>query len=280
MTESNSYNFNIEYLHPKIWVFKNIFENSQEMIEYFENTPPDDENELQEWKPWYVFGSHIPIPHSREEFAEYPSEEEWYNKIVKNTKNIYAKNMCDIFYKATTKYVNDLNIELPNWKFDGTDIAKYYDNVGINEHVAMAYHTDYERAKHTEPGSKFAITCLFYLNGDYGSGEVCFKVFNEDFSEVLEIIRYKPSQGDVVVFPSGDPRYTHMDNFFHGVEQVSSGVKYLVRAYWKYIYEGDAEYWEEKANYDDEAWVERLKEKRQNNWDSVSALANEGFLNG
>jgi hypothetical protein len=279
MTNVQIDSFDIEQLHPKIWVFKNAFKQSQEMIDYFENTVPNEENELQEWKDWYVFGSHIPIPHSRNEFDLYPSEEEWFDKVVKDTKNPYAREMCEVFYKTSSIYVKDIGINLPNWKFDGTDIAKYYDNVGINDKVAMAYHTDYERAKNTEPGSKFAVTVLFYLNGDYGAGEVCFRVFNEDCSAIIEEIKYKPNKGDVVVFPSGDPRYTKMDNIFHGVEQVSHGVKYLVRAYWKYVFEGEPEYWEEKAQYEDEVWNDMLKERRQNNWDAVATLANQGFLN-
>ena len=269
---------NIEYLNPKIWVFKNIFQNSKEMINYFENTKPDSNNELQEWTEWYVFGLHTGVPHETDLFDKYPSKEEWDNKIVKKTKNIYAKEMCEIFYQTTTKYIEDLNINLPNWQFDPADLAKYYPNSGINKNIAMVYHTDYERGKNAEPGGKFAITALFYLNDDYDNGEICFRILNDDCSKIIEEITYKPSMGDVVVFPSGDPRYMKSQNFFHGVKQVSSGTKYFIRSYWKYMFEGEPEYWKEKELYDEESWGKILKDRRLNDWDEVATLVNENFL--
>lgn len=269
---------NIQYLNPKIWVFKNIFENSEKMIDYFENAKPDSNNELREWTDWYVFGSHVGIPHGTDFFNKYPSKEEWDDKIVKQTKNIYAKEMCEIFYKTTTKYIKDLNINLPNWQFDEADLAKYYHNSGINKKVAMAYHTDYEKGKHAEPGGKFAITALFYLNDDYSNGEICFRILNNDCSKIIEEIKYKPSKGDVVVFPSGDPRYMGSQNFFHGVKQVSSGTKYFIRSYWKYLFEGEPEYFKEKEMHDEESWNKILKNNRLNDWDEIATLVNEEFL--
>jgi hypothetical protein len=164
---------------------------------------------------------------------------------------------------------------LPNWCFDSCDIAQYNAKSGISEKRAMAYHTDYEQAKHPEPGNKFAITCLFYLNGDYEGGEIAFRIYNEDQSDVLEYIKYKPSEGDVIVFPSGDPRYTGLDNFYHGVSIVDSGTKYIIRSYWKYSYDGDIEHIEESLKYSSEEWERILKSRRDLSWKETSHKVNE-----
>jgi hypothetical protein len=241
------------------------------MINHFE----DNYKEL--WKDWYTFGSHVQIPTTRANFFQFPSKEQWEEKVIKDTKDKYCLEMSNIFYKTTEKYCKDLKIDLPEWFFDSCDIAKYYEKSGISETKAMSYHTDYEQAKHQEPGNKFAVTCLFYLNDNYEGGEISFRIFNEDHSVLLESIEYKPSEGDVVIFPSGDPRYMKKDNFYHGVKIVDSGSKYLIRTYWKYGYEGDPKYFEEKQKYSDEDWETVLKARRKTIWQDFANKSNEEY---
>lgn len=264
--------FDIEYIHPKIWVFKKALKGGPEMIKFFEKTIPD------QWKDWYTFGSHAQISKCGYNFNKFPSYENWNEEILEYEENEYVKQIQELFYHATKLYCNNLNIELPNWVFDTFDIAMYNEKAGVTEKRAMSYHTDYEQGKHIEPGKKFAITCLFYLNDDYEGGEIYFRIFNDDYSELLETISYKPSEGDIVIFPSGDPRYTKLNTFFHGVNIVDSGKKYLVRSYWKYIHDGDPEYFEEKKKYSENDWENYLKENRKRYWKRTSEKTNKDWI--
>ena len=92
------------------------------------------------------------------------------------------------------------------------------------------------------------MSSIFYLNDDYEGGGLSFLE-----EESGEVIHYKPKAGDVVVFPSGDP-ITGASRYFHGVDKISSGDKYLVRTFWQYQYDG-SEYWHEGfKKYGKEEW--------------------------
>lgn len=253
MTYSEIKEFDIEVLHPKIMVFKNVFKNSLGMIEHFEKEYSD------QWTDWYTFGKHVRINNVVDQFDKFPTKKEWEDKIVNPIDDPYVKEFQSIFYDITKKYYESVELNLDNWLFDSADIAKYNADSGISEDRAMSYHTDYQQEKSDEPGNKFMTTCVFYLNDDYDEGEICFRIFKEDFSGVETEFEYKPSVGDAVVFPSTHP-------FYHGVNITRNGSKYILRSYWKTSYEGSPEYFEEKSKYTEEEWPIKLKEKYQKIW--------------
>ena len=256
MTLLNNENYNIEILHPKIMVFKNVFKNSLAIIKDFEKNS-------NEWTDWYTFGSHVPIHNSIDSFSTFPTEEEWNEKIISTQDNEYVKEFSSIFYNVTKKYYESVDVDCTNWIFDAADIAQYNAGAGISETRAMSYHTDYQQEKAPEPGNKFVTTCLFYLNDDYDDGELCFRVFNDNFAGLESEFEYKPSAGDVVVFPSTHP-------FYHGVKITNNGSKYLIRSYWKTWYDGDPEYLEEEAKHSKEEWELIKKQKYQKIWQETS----------
>jgi hypothetical protein len=260
-------NFEIEYLHPKIWVFKKAFTQSIDMFKYFENTFSDD------WKNWYTFGKSLALQTPSSVFKDFPIEQEWYDNITKPVEdNKYLKEFLTLFYYTTKEYCKKLQVTQENWLFSPGDIAKYNADSTIDGNRAMNYHTDYQQEKSLEPGSKFQTTCLFYLNDDYDGGEICFKIFNEDYSAVTERIEYKPSAGDIVIFPSKSP-------FYHAVKVAKNNDKYIIRSYWRYLYDGDPEYLKEKSNYSEEDWKNILKEKYKKAYDIVNDKVNIDSIN-
>ena len=184
------------------------------------------------------------------------------------SSDIYAKKYLQLFYDTTKQYCDSLKINLNNWVFDTSDIAKYNANAGVSETRAMSYHTDYQQEKSMEPGNKFNTTCLFYLNDNYEGGDLCFRIFNDELTEIIEEISYKPSAGDIVIFPAIHP-------FYHGVKIVESGFKYIIRSYWRYWYDGDEAYLKEQAMYSEEEWELIKKERYKDAWNRVGGAVNQ-----
>jgi hypothetical protein len=98
-----------------------------------------------------------------------------------------------------------------------------------------------------------------YLNDDYDGGEVSFKVFQDESNDPdAEYVRhmYKPESGDVTIFPSRAP-------YYHGVRSVHNGIKYFIRSFYMYDYDGSEEWHANKNKYGEELWrqmeVERQK---------------------
>jgi hypothetical protein len=249
-------NNNIEVLHEKIWVFKNAFKKATELINFLEL-------QTDEWTGWYTFGSKIELTNQSYQEDHFPeSAEEWKEKVLDKMPDDPLKDFAATFYEVTSQYVNSLGVELDNWLFIGTDVCKYdttpTDN--FSDTHAMNYHTDYRLGRTRFPGHKFDLTCVFYLNEGYEGGEISFRIFNQELTKLENIIDYKPSKGDVIIFPSKHP-------FYHGVKKLDSGEKYIVRSYWRHNSAGDPKLQEEKERYlvdhTEQEW-DKLAQKKEN----------------
>lgn len=256
----------VEILHPKIWVFKNILKDPENLINYLRG-----EEFSGKWQDWYTFGEKVFLPLGRSTFDTFPSEYEWDNKItVESSKNKSLQNFTDAFYHLTKKYIESQGIELDSWQFDESDLCYYNKMTGVSGTQAMNYHTDYQLERDYEPGMKIQTTCVFYLNDDYEGGEICFKIFEEDYSKVLNRISYKPSKGDAIVFPSKHPVY-------HGVKIVENGTKYIIRSYWKYWQDGTEEYYNDKNSMSTENFEKFLHERHKVLWDSIVMKTHDNY---
>lgn len=265
------YNFNIEKINESVWVFKNAVKNSQDYIDYLEKT--------QEWKDWYIFGKTSEGPDwPPTTFSSFPTEEEWqasktYGDTEIGGKNYFANQIDDLFYHATKAYVEANNVSLDNWSVDGWNIAKYIPNPEEFPDYVMMHHTDFQREFSYNPGLKFAITAVFYLNENYDGGEVQFRFLDENNPLIVkEDYSYKPRQGDIVVFPSGPPHY-------HGVKAVSNGEKYIIRNYWRYDYPGHPLWLKLQEKYGEDIWrqLEEQRLKFNRNSDNVKNINNIPF---
>jgi hypothetical protein len=253
-------NFEVEKIHDSIWVFKKAYKYGKELINYYESLPPF-ENEAENWEGWYAFGDHRRIFTPGPTWESFPSKES-FDKVfdgIENEahKNFLIKEVLDLYYYSTKIYAEDQNINLPNWKWEAFDIASYTPGAGAGIDHGMPYHTDFQHERHDEPGVKFGFTCLFYLNDEYSGGEIIFKELSDDLQEVVWRGSYKPSAGDIVIFPAKHPIY-------HATRKCEDAKKYILRLYWRYEDEGAPSYWEEKAKYEKEdEWELYLKEKRK-----------------
>jgi hypothetical protein len=244
------YNFEIEKIHDTVWVFKNAVKNTQDLIYYFEKT--------REWRDWYIFGKVAEGSNFKNVFNSFPNQEEWDadrdNRSLSHNGNDYFENQInDLFYQATKLYVQANNVSLDNWIYEGWNVGKY--QARTEDEMAMAYHTDYQREYTHNPGSKFIITAVFYLNDNYSGGDVAFKFLdNEDVSILKEEYTYKPQAGDIVIFLSGHPHY-------HGVKAVTEGEKYIIRTYWRHDYPGHPLWLKLQKKYGEKRWEEMEKER-------------------
>ena len=247
------YNFDIEKIDDLIWVFKGAIKNPKDFVEYFDKN--------KEWKDWYTFGKVAEGPgFDSVNFKEFPTLEEWkkgknYKETSFGESKYFEAQISDLFYYATKLYKESNNILLDSWAEEGWNIAKYIPNLKDHENYAMAYHTDFQKEFDYEPGLKFGITSVFYLNDNYSGGEIVFKIVDKDNPSITKKdYTYKPEEGDILVFPSTPP-------YYHGVKAVTEGHKYIIRNYWRYDYPGHPLWLKLQEKYGKDVWRD-LEEKR------------------
>jgi hypothetical protein len=193
-------------------------------------------------------------------FKEFPTLEEWrksknYKETAIGKDQYFESQIGDLFYYTTKLYKESNNILLDSWAEDGWNIAKYIPNLKDHSEYAMMYHTDFQREFAYEPGLKFGITAVFYLNDNYTGGEVVFKIVDKDNPSITKKdYTYKPEEGDILVFPSKHP-------YYHGVKAVTEGNKYIIRHYWRYDYSGHPLWLKLQEKYGEDVWRD-IEEKR------------------
>ena len=235
-------------LYPGIRVYNNLFQDSNEVI-----------NQLRAeytWDAWYTFGDLSVVQIDRTTFDKFPTLAQWGASIVNSLEkpNDAAKQILNAFYKATKDYVDVNEVDPVAWNFNSPAICMYNTNAGVNEDIAMHYHTDFQQEKKDAPGYKPYITCTMYLNDDYEGGELSFKILKDDGT--ADEVVYKPKAGDIVVFPSRPP-------YYHSVLLTTKGQKYFVRSFWDYYFEGTPEWLAGQAEYGEEKWAEMEKAREK-----------------
>lgn len=135
------------------------------------------------------------------------------------------------------------------WITSGVDILKH--NPNTQGEFAIGYHIDTDGSLDT-PGPKTILTATLYINDDYDGGGVSY--LNE-FDDT--IVNYKPSAGDLVIFPSSKP-------FFHAALPLSGNKpKYLARKFLRWKSTG-SEVWENNINENGEDFTLKFyTEKRK-----------------
>lgn len=247
-------------LYDQVTVYPNAIKNVEKHIEMLKDSEYKigGKYNFNAWQDWYGIGTMMNI-------GMLNKDEDLKNKYL---DNLHAQNQIDFmkdardaFYSTTEDYFSEYNIELPNWDpkpnwaRSGLSVCRY--NITKNpQHLALAYHTDTHEFDLESPGQKFGITCTMYLNDNYEGGEVSF--LNEADGEV---VTWKPTAGDVIVFPSHSP-------FFHGVHPVFSGSRYLIRTWWFFDYAGSKNWHENNKKYGEEVWIEMEKKRKREEFES------------
>jgi hypothetical protein len=248
-------------LYPKIFVYKGLFKDISKTMEILEDET--EEALFSPWTQWSRFGEYMnPL------FKDYPhtmSIEEIRN-IETKTENEEVQKLAVLevfenFHLATQDYINKNSVEFNKdtvlvnregesfnlWTTNGPAIARY--RTDIEDHLAMAYHSDFCREPIVSPGYKFAITALTYFNDDYTGGEIDFIVDGEAYM-------YKPEAGDYLIFPSGHPDILTKEGqvYLHGVMPAKGEKKYISRMYWMKYEIGEDEWFEKEAEFGKDVW--------------------------
>jgi hypothetical protein len=239
--------YEIDEIYPKIVVFKQALNQSKEMIDYYEQTG--------DWVPWLKFGTYINGQGPSASWDHFPTEEEWTSEMVNSQVEEYKKLVATNFYKISDVYTSMYGYTKDSWICRNWTIAKYEPQP--QKDVAMDYHTDFQEEYAEVPGQQFGLTCVIYPNDNYEGGEITFTIMKEDASEP-DIINYKPTEGDILMFPSTAP-------YYHGVKSISSGYKYLLRLYWVHEYAGSSDWHALKEQYGDR-WEELEDQRIKSNY--------------
>jgi hypothetical protein len=231
-------------LYPKVVVYKNTIPDHKKYMDLLKKSEAEEPyGFFSKWDQWYTFGTMMNLSMNDPSMNNDIDESDEYLILQRD----FINTITDVFYKVTLDYINEHNVQLPNWVPSGIAVCKYFES-REDTGLAMSYHTDYKWADADAPGDKFAITCTVYLNDDYDGGGISFL-----HDESGDVINYKPKAGDIIVFPSGDP-VTGNQHYFHGVDKISNGEKYFIRLFWMYNYPGSKEWLENREKYGEEEW--------------------------
>lgn len=248
---------------PKVYIYKNLMPHAKEIAEYsqwfIENNKKHDI--WDEYTQWAEFGQNISFNdmHVTPDYDTFPKNAGEKQKEYYYKEKRYIRELIAAFETSTAHYLKAQNFKKPEtWRMMRPAICRYVPTTeetirgrGSNDRpMAMTYHTDYEILKEEMPGDKFALTCAVYLNDDYVGGGI-------EFLENGVPHLYKPKAGDVIVFPSGNPKYFSEEfTYYHGVEAIESGNKFFVRMFYVEPYEGSKEWLANQEKYGKDVWME------------------------
>ena len=285
---------NKKVLMPFVVVYKNALSNHIEILNAIKKTEDylPEGGIMEPWKQWYDFGNTVRLgtfgslkdSFKTEHSEEYKSQLNIFNSLnsiiiegyddyiadwstsnlINSSAAIHPHDWQKVFGDIVSDW-NYKNIKTFNEDFDqGTDvmsvdgdsgwiessidIAKHHANT--NKEFAINYHLD--ASGDMNPGPKAILTSTVYLNDDYKGGEISF--LNE-FDNV--IINYKPSAGDLIIFPSAKP-------FFHAALPTSGDInKYFARHFLTYKYVGSKEWHDGIKEYGEKVWLKIHSEIRK-----------------
>jgi hypothetical protein len=242
----------LEKLHPQVWVFRGGIKNPETLLEKIKALP--------DWKDWWVFG-HIndTITGPDATWDDFPEQEEWDNHLQSSggTHEDIRSEIENYCYSATKLYKEDTGFDLDNWMHQTPSICVYREEGGVSDKMSMHYHTDYQSEKAEARGFKFKLTCTMYLNDDYEGGELAFVIRNNREDDSSDIrFDYKPTAGDILIFPSTAP-------FYHGVKTLRVGDRWFIRNFWLEYFPGTPEWLAGEAQYGEEEWAKMEKEREK-----------------
>lgn len=235
-------------LYPKVVVYENAIPSPAKWIKTIEQDA--------DWFRWYDVGEQYSLSVSNDEakiwttMPSYKEVVEWINGLNLR-KQLFQENLLavyKIFLEVINDYLKKYPIEFKNLYTSGFDILRYKAKTdqqittlaGGSDIFALPFHTDRDQRTEDEPGNKAVLTVTMYLNDDYEGGDINYAIFDgtyadfttngnqiqsiEDANKEIDHFVYKPTAGDVIIFPSTIP-------YYHGVNKVTKGEKYVIRCH-------------------------------------------------
>ena len=250
-------NFEKEYIHDLICVYRKLLPNHEHLLRTIHNSEQIHKGKYiyEEWTDWLSFGKYS--SEKRELTSESITVNDEFQTEFYLHESLGLATCC-----AMSNYVTSNNVPLPDGSFITTpSLARYKiiqerSDDALFGNLAMGYHSDFQIEAMHSPGEKFLITCITYLGDDYDGGEIQFFVLDKVFT-------YKPKSGDILVFPSGSPLFPGGRPYFHSVKCVTKGDKIMARNFLKYPFAGTEEWHEKVAKYGIEEWTEISKQNEK-----------------
>lgn len=205
----------------------------------------EESNFFQKWTPWAQYGTYT-------QAKEQPMlESAEKNEIFNEEKKLYEE-IATSYDKAISHYFKHTGIKIPEGaRYSGQSWCKYFNLIDtLKNRMTMQYHTDFIISQKDMPGEKFHTTCTFYINDNYNGGDIEFFVDGK-------FVNHKPSAGDLLVFPSGEP-------FYHGVKTIPDGNKFFIRNFVMFDYDGSKEWLANQKRYGAYKWAKQEIERIAN----------------
>lgn len=222
-------------LMSKVSVYRDYLSNVDEILSFLKKTKNEKIKDLfiNEWETWNETGF---VSKTNNIFSFNPNN---INKIYEKEYNMLIE-LSHLITKIAQEYIDQWKNTV-SLKFNIKDyqISKNNNEIscapldyvmhGVTKpenRLAMTYHTDRHQFDVESKKNHHLFTIVAYLNDDYEGGEISFYDENN-----FTINYYKPKKGDVIVFPSFYP-------YFHAVEPIVNGQKFIVRTFVLHNYEG------------------------------------------
>jgi len=262
-------NLKHEEIYPYVCVYKNLVnkpEDSHEALKsslrLCEENPDKNFGIFPKWTDWFVFGKYVSI--LGDELLKPESEEDLLDThLLRQREMMVAQQIKTARIAAISHYIGKYNVpQLEESQIQqAINIGMYYKNVLTDSQhhngLTMQYHTDFRLDLVEQECYNMLLTCNFYFNDDYEGGEILFYAYGKKFC-------YKPEAGDVIVFPSGSPLFPGKEPYFHGVNEITSGNKFIARNYLMYKQEASDNWLKNEALYGKEKWANMEKSRMEN----------------
>jgi predicted 2-oxoglutarate/Fe(II)-dependent dioxygenase YbiX len=237
-------NLKWEELIPGVILYKNMLKDSKKAYEIMMNSEKNSKGKyfFQEWVPWAQYGTYTQ-----------PKQQNELENSEKNENFFLEKELYDeiaiAYDKAVSHYFKHTGIDIPEGaRYSGQSWCKYFNKIDqLKNNMTMQYHTDFIISQKDMPGEKFHTTCTFYINDNYNGGDIEFYV-DEKF------INHKPSAGDLMIFPSGEP-------FYHGVKTIPDGNKFFIRNFIMFDYDGSEDWLKNQKRFGAYKWAQKELER-------------------
>ena len=251
-------------LIPNVLVYRDVIPNLNDICSIVKEL--ENSKDIISWKEWEDFG--ILTHFSMEDLINESNDK---NNLIEK-RNLFIKQMNDLFYKYYNIYLNEdsdivryyneekdiynkdfiikelsinwdiNNVESKNdsWTDSTIDIVKY--NI-YHKDIILQHHID-DANSPNQPGPHIILSSILYLNDDYENGEISF------INEIEETyVKYKPKAGDLLVFPGIKP-------FYHAAHNFSGNNKYLVRHFLTWNSSGSEDWKIQSNKYGEAGWKE------------------------
>jgi hypothetical protein len=290
-----------EEIMPFVMLYRNALKNPGDILEIAKKTETENQDVegATKWEQWYDFG--IQTHFSKQSKNSEPEIKlfntlnelinagysEYINDWVKKEKiEMYRSHNHDHWKEVFGGIVTDwdyigsntileedfetctdvMNVEgSPGWIESSISISKHKPDT--QRKYAIGYHLD-SSGEIVTPGPKAILTATVYLNDDYDGGGVSFLNEFED-----TIINYKPSAGDLMIFPSAKP-------FFHAALPLTGGLpKYFARHFltWKHV---GSEDWSNGIKDSGESFMTKLYTEIRKRENAMGFYTKSVFLPG